>query len=458
MLPASLLFTMKFFTALTALVAAVMAAPAHDIEVRADSPFTIAKPGTVHDMKVTKENTLNGTYHGDTTITHANLESRAAAAGIPFQFVNNFSGGAVNAYLVGKDSSNRVVFVLADGSLVYPSSGGSSTPKPITQKINIALPAKGQTLKMTLPMPLDSARIYFAEGTLTFAMVKTPDGDGLVQPSVTNSQDPSAGTNWGFVELTYTPDRAIYANISYVDFVGMILSMSLSTTDGSPTQVTKGLDSNAVTAVCNGLNDQSSKDGYPWSKMCVANSQGKPLRALSPNDYTVIDSNSFSNYWSSYVNQVWSKYSSTPLVINTQGAAGKVNCRVTNNVMNCDGDNRGYNKPTAGDIWGCNSGTFGKIGQENDVHLAVIARLCAAFTRTTLLVNGGNVQPSLPSSSYYQNSPTSHYSRLVHAHEVDGKGYAFSYDDVNPNNENASGVVSSGNPGTLTVYVGAPPS
>ncbi|CEJ92894.1 hypothetical protein VHEMI08521 [[Torrubiella] hemipterigena] len=448
---------MKFFTVLAALMATAMAAPS--IQVRAPGDFTIAQPGTVHDMKVTKENTLNGTYHSDNTTIHSRAVNEARATGLPFQFVNNFGGSQVYAYVVGKDSSNRVVFVLADGTLVYPSSGGSGVPKPITQNIKIALPSRGNTLKMTLPMPLDSARIYFSEGELTFAMVKTDIGDGLVQPSVTNTQDPSAGLNWGFVELTYTPQRAIYANISYVDFVGMILSMSLTTTDGTPKQVTKGLDSGAVSSVCNGLADQGRSDGYPWSKMCVANKSGQPLRVLSPNDYTVIDGNGFKNYWDNYVNQVWTKYSSSPLTINTQGAAGKVSCKVTNNVLNCAGDNRGYNKPTAADIWGCNSGPFGKNGNENDVHLAVIARLCAAFTRSTLLANGGNVQPALASSNYYKTNPTSHYSRLVHVHEVDSKGYAFAYDDVNPDgNENASGVVSSGNPGTLTVYVGAPPA
>ena len=56
---------------------------------------------------------------------------------------------------------------------------------------------------------------------------------------------------------------------------------------------------------------------------------------------------------------------------------------------------------------------------------AVVPRLCAAFTRSTIMMEGGDIQPSLDASNYYQNSPTNWYSKLVHEYEIDGKGYAF---------------------------------
>lgn len=447
---------MRLLTAITALLGVATAAPSMDI--RDTGKFSVARPGKVKDMQITQDNTLNGTYHGKDTVVHM-AKVQTANGSQPFEFVNNFPGGQVNAYIVGLDSQERVVFLGGDGSLIYPSSGGSEVPVAVKENIKIPMPAQGSNFKISLPIPMHSGRIYFSEGELTFAMVKTATGDGLVQPAVTDLKDPSAGTNWGFVELTVNPDGSIYANISYVDFIGMILSMQLTTTDGSAPQITKGLDSNAVTEVCNGLNDQGNSDGRPWAKMCIANAQGQPLRVLSPNDYSVIDSTSFEDYWNDYVNQVWTKYTAEPLVINSQTGAGNVNCHVDGDQLNCDGDNRPYDKPTAKDIWGCDSGPFGKIGQENDIHLAVIPRLCAAFVRTTLLMDGGATQPSLAATSYYTNQPTNHYSRLIHEHEIDGKGYAFAYDDVNPDgNENASGVVSSGSPDTLTVYIGAPPA
>lgn len=84
-------------------------------------------------------------------------------------------------------------------------------------------------------------------------------------------------------------------------------------------------------------------------------------------------------------------------------------------------------------------------------------RLCAAFNRSTLTVSGGNVQPGVGVESYYTANPTNWYSAIVHQHEVDGKGYAFAYDDVNPDGDiNQSGVVADANPTVLTVTVGGP--
>jgi hypothetical protein len=127
-----------------------------------------------------------------------------------------------------------------------------------------------------------------------------------------------------------------------------------------------------------------------------------------------------------------------------------------NNLLTCAGDNRSYAKPTTGDIFGCNSGPFATKSTDNSVHLAVIPRLCAAFNRGTLLLPGGNVQPSLASTSYYPNgtAPSNHYSQIVHKYEKDGLGYAFSYDDVNPANENQAGVVSGPKPKVLQITVG----
>ncbi|PTB64807.1 glycoside hydrolase family 64 protein [Trichoderma citrinoviride] len=448
---------MRTLTILTAVIGAVSAAPS--LISRVATPFSIASPGGIDDITLTANNTLNGTYHSPNT-TDSNIfasQAKPKPGHLPINLVNRFGGGHVNAYISGLDSENRVVFVRADGKLVYPSSGGSSTPVRINDPISIPLPAKGKSITVTVPIVLTSARIYFAEGTLPFFIVKIPTGDGLVQPSPTNLKDPSAGVNWGFVELSYTEGKAVYANISYVDFVGMILSMSLSSTDGS-TQITRGLHSYALKEICQGLAQQTHKDGFPWAALCITNSHGTPIRALAPGDYSAINPKGFRGYWKSSVDKVWKHYTSKPLTINTQTSAGHVKCQVSGDKLKCQGDNRAYSKPTDTDIWGCNSGPFAIKAGDNDIHKAVVPRLCAAFVRSTLLIPGGDVQPGVSRSKYYKAGPSNHYSRLVHHFEVDGRGYAFPYDDVNPDgNENASGTLASGAPKKLTVYVGAPP-
>ena len=286
-------------------------------------------------------------------------------------------------------------------------------------------------------------------------MVATPNGDGLVEPSFANSADPSANVNWGFVELTNIA-TGIWVNISYVDFVGLTIGMTLAA--GSTKRTVSGLTANAVSSICSDLSAQSAADGRKWSSLCVANTAGKPLRVLAPIHYSETNAAAFADYWTAYVNQVWSTYTSKPLTIDTQGAPGVINCQVTGSQLTCPGDNRGYSKPTATDIWGCNSGPFGQLGGDNAVHLAVIPRLCAAFHRSTFLIPGGNKQPSVPSSQYYTTNPADHYSRIVHKYEVNNIGYAFSYDDVAPaGGADQSGTLHEETPTLLTLYVGGAP-
>jgi hypothetical protein len=450
---------MRFFSVLTALIGSAatvsaLAVPRAETSKGPDGYLEV-KPGTFKDLIVTKDNTLNGTYmEEESQIVPASKDDMSIMATLPLNFVNNF-GGPISAYIVGFDEARRVVFVRRDGSLMYPSSGGSASPVPVGQDGRISL-AAGENLNMVLPIALESARIYYAAADLTFGVVRTPIGDGLVQPAPNNPTDPSAGINWGFVELTLLPNGTLYANISYVDFVGLPLGMEL-TVNGGPTQTAFGVGRNAVNNICNGLNAQGVRDGRPWSRLCMAGSNG-PVRVLSPTVFTDLDSQSFATYWHTYRDQVWDKYRNEPLIIDTQREFGRINCRVSGDALNCDGDNRAYFKPEAIDIWGCDRGPFGKQSGDNQVHLAVIPRLCAAFVRSTLLVSGGNVQPSLGQANYYRVEPTNHYSRIVHENEVDGKGYAFAYDDVNPSGtENASGTVSHPSPNTLRVFIGSPP-
>jgi Beta-1,3-glucanase len=51
---------------------------------------------------------------------------------------------------------------------------------------------------------------------------------------------------------------------------------------------------------------------------------------------------------------------------------------------------------------------------------------------------------------------TNHYARIVHATSLDGRGYAFPYDDVAPTGgADQSGAVSSGSPAQLAITLGA---
>ncbi|KAK0252496.1 hypothetical protein LTR91_004947 [Friedmanniomyces endolithicus] len=451
----------KIATAASALLATALAAP-----------ITKVRPGNGTDIIITSQNTVNATEPAPANATRpapANAtvasstfkiaEDIAVSNGrLPLALVNNFAG-AINAYVTGLDSNNQLVMLQPDGTWLYPVCDPSiSTPQPVNANVAIPLGGQGSTTQVTLPGYISAARVWFAAGSLEFFTVysSASNGPSLVEPSAVNPSDPSAAVSWGFVELTNTADGGLYANISYVDFVGLVLGMSLLSGDGS-VQAAHGLQATAVASICSLLEAQSARDGMPWTDLCQVDASGKPLRIIAPSDHVASNPDAFSDYFTDHTNEVWTYYSTNTLTIDTQAAAGKVACTVQGDQLTCAGDNRGYARPLAGDIFGCNSGPFAIEAGDNDVHRAIVPRLCAAFDRTTLLMTGGDSQPGLPSTSYYQSAPTNWYSAFIHQTEVDGKGYAFSYDDVNPDGDvNQSGVVADGDPRVLTVIVGGP--
>lgn len=439
----------------TSLTVALRVVPRSNNHDMAPEGFLKAESAALDKVEITPKNLLVGRPTSPRTQV---LKDRAPnSPSLTVKLVNNFDRkNTIRSYISGLDATGKVFFVSPDGKLVYPKSKEPRVPSEIMDDITLFLGPRKQPLEVPLPSFIRSGRIYFADSDLRFFVVNMGEGESVIQPSVTNLQDPNADVNWGFVELSYMDD-SLYANISYVDFVGIVLGMMLTEKDGS-TQTTAGLVADAVTKICDDLAKQKETDKRDWASLCIANADGKPVRVLSPGNKHDLDSKLFDTYWDTYVNEVWNRYTAQDLTINTQTSAGRVKCRVSGDQLLCEGSDRGFAKPTGKDIWGCNSGPFAISEGDTPVHAAVVPRICAAFVRSTLLLDGGNDQPSLGQSSYYTVSPTNHYSRIVHSYEVDGRGYAFPYDDVNPDgNENASGVVSSDNVQSLTVYVGAPP-
>jgi hypothetical protein len=451
---------MHIFSRLIALAAAVslcgkaMSAPINR--------FVPVSPGTVKDIIITAENTINATAPPPEAGT-GRLNTLAATpsnARLPLALVNNFPGGNINAYVTGLDSQGRLVMLTPQGTFFYPSgTPGQPIPQAINANVAIPLGPKGSTTPITIPDYISSARIWFAAGNLHFYTTwqAGASGPSLTCPSSNNPKDPSASTNWGFVELTNNEDGGLYANLSYVDFVGLVLGMSMTAEDGS-TQTALGLHANAIPAICQKLATQTTKDGQPWADLCQTATPGSPLRVVAPIDYISTQPAAFESYFNSYIDQVWSHYTTNTLTIATQSPAGNVACRVANNALSCAGDNRPYARPSAADIFGCNSGPFAIEASDNGVHRAVVPRLCAAFNRGTLMINGGGLQPGVHAQEYYGGqAPANWYSAFVHQNQVDGRGYAFSYDDVSPDGGvDQSGTVAGRNPRELRVVVGGP--
>ncbi|MBS2965790.1 carbohydrate-binding protein [Actinocrinis puniceicyclus] len=376
------------------------------------------------------------------------LSTRASATAptLTVALQNATTSNTVYAYITGQaiDNGNALFLLQADGRTPYYPSSPGSTGAPLGANCAIPLGAPGSTVDVTIPH-VAGGRIWFSIGApITFLL---NPGPALVEPSVTNPGDPSIGVMWDFCEFTYNSSQ-LYANISYVDFVSVPISLTLTNASGGRQHVS-GLPVNGLDAVCNGLIAQNNADGAGWDRLVVT-SGGRNLRALSPTNGIVTNPSLFSGYFNGYLNQVWSKYSTTPLTVDTQAQWGTLTGQVVGGQLTFDGV-AAFAMPSSADIFSCNSGPFAPGSAEKG---ALTARISAALNRSTLLGDPNQPDGENP-ANYYTNSVTNHYARIVHAANLDGRGYAFPYDDVVPNGgTDQSGAVNDGNPALLTVAVG----
>ncbi len=395
------------------------------------------------------------------------LQPRAQTAS-SIVVINNLPNGSnVNMYVSGNDPEGHLVFLGPNGEWYYPSVNNSaSVPTEIpASTITISVQGTGQAVEVALHTDISAGRIWLAHGDLRFSVVSTAASNAsLVQPSVTTESVPTeVDVSWGFVEFTYAQGKGLWVNLSYVDFVGLALGIILTSSSPETSSVASqwalGLQSNATSTICRELANQSMLDGYPWGALCIKDSYSRPFRILSPNTYIQMYAEAFVDYWTPYIDQVWTRYTTQGLTINTQSEDfGNVSCSVQSDSLICTSasasGNAIYTKPSAKDIFSCNSGPF---AASSDLYRAVTPRLCSAINRSTLLLDGGNIQPNgVASSLYYDGEVTNWYSKLVHQWEIEGKGYAFPYDDISPSMEYQSqaGELTSNEPWALTLLVG----
>jgi hypothetical protein len=360
---------------------------------------------------------------------------------------NDSTTDQIWAYITGislQENQGQRCVLKPDGKSLYFPQEPPSIGTPLAEDCAIPLGAPGNTVTVTIPQ-IAGGRIWIARHKkLTFLL---NPGPALVEPSVLNPSDPNADVDFAFAEFTLN-DAQLYANISYVDMAPALpIAISLKEPNGTQQDVA-GMAPDGIEKLAADLRKQEEQDGKPWSKLIVEK-EGKILRVLNATHGNAVGAD-FSGYFEPYVEEVWQKYSTGSCCkIDTQAGPGVLEGKVTSSGKLRIGDEE-FDKPNTNDILGCNSGPF--TTGENQTRNAIIPRLAAAFHRTALL--HCEEHPSEP-GTFFSQDPTNHYARLVHVHNVDRKGYAFAYDDVQPEGgEDQSGKVNAGDPVLFTVSAG----
>lgn len=367
----------------------------------------------------------------------------AAQAQFTIHLRNTTNADNVHAYITGTDPQRHHLFFLrADGKTPYYPANPPSNGAPLGQNCAIKLGGPGSSTPATIPHT-KSGRIYFVLGKLDFALNHNAEGSSphLVEPTPTDGKGRNA--KWGFAEFTWNA-KQMYANISFVDFVGLPIALSLKHSGGKESHVS-GLPAGGLAAVCSKLEHL----GGGWARL-VLKTDDKYVRALSPDKAMAsLHPQLFADYYDQYINKVWQKYQHDTLLVKINPST-TLRGHVENDVLKVGGET--FGKPSSKNIFDNATGPFENQG--TDERKAIIALLCAAFNRSTLLENHEIPDPN-GIKDYYKHGVTNHYAKIVHGTTSDGKGYAFAYDDVTPfGGKDQSGKVQSGNPESLTVTVG----
>ncbi|MGW7484662.1 glycoside hydrolase family 64 protein [Nonomuraea muscovyensis] len=351
------------------------------------------------------------------------LVPREAAAAVPQTIpltVKNTSGRgeALWIYVLGESlTTHRLGYADANGQF-REWSGGSIPPSPAPD-VSIAGPADGQT--KTIQIPRLSGWVYFSFGQkIRFFLTPT----GLVQPAPWNPSDPNRDILFDWSEFTLD-DGGLWLNSSQVDMFSVPHAVGVKNAAGAVRNT-----GHLVPDGRNRLLDAIRNQPGGWAGLIHTRADGLRVRALAPGKG--IDAGLLSpTIMDDYITRAWDAYRTRTLTVipfkdrpdvrfhgRTQGNAMVFTNGAGQQVATFD-------KPSTAHVLGCD----GNLHAPNDEVVGPIARtLCAALNRTTL--DRVTTQPSTDASRFYQDAVTNHYARKIHDHMVDGKAYAFAFDDV----------------------------
>ena len=354
-----------------------------------------------------------------------------SAATLPFTITNDTGrGDAVYLYVLGTNLTTGKLGYADAGGTFTNWTGGGTVPVPAPD-VAIPGPANGASTTIQLPENL-SGRLYMSFGQKLDFRLTT---DGLVQPAPWAAGDPNSDILFDWSEFTLN-GSGLWLNSSQVDMFAVPHVVSVTGADGTVSK-TGELKPGGRQQVIDAITAQPD-----FAKSIETRSDGTVLRVLAPGK--AADAGLMSpTYLDPYIDSAWNAYTSKTLTVvpfsdqpNTTFSA-----RTSGNVMTFT-DRTGatvasFTKPSTANVWGCD----GALGAPNDLVVGPIARtLCAALQRGTL--GTIDTQPGGTAADFYQNSPTNQYAKIIHESMVDGKAYAFAFDDV----QNQESLVHDGDP------------
>lgn len=282
---------------------------------------------------------------------------------------------------------------------------------------------------------------------------------GYAGADLQNPTDPNDGIRWELVELTWG-NAGLWTNTSRVDayqypmglevtgFTGGISgtyasSYNARVHDGSSPNVNKKIgELVSHQTILNAWTTKVETPFYGCKVLKTHSMDNEPIIEQASKIPDFKSNGAYKNYFDSYINDIWSTYSSKDLLINI-GDRGTWRGRVTGNRFDFydPADNSQatiYTKPTTQDaIEGAGALATTPMVAPNAKYfedLMIQAQICAAINRHAIYTNAavGEVQYNADASRFFKVAPFNQYVNFFHSTDISyqSQTYAFAYDDV----------------------------
>ena len=334
---------------------------------------------------------------------------------LPLKVTNNTGrSDPLHLYVTARNPSTKQIgYVDAGGKFTAWPAG--AVPPVAAPDVSIDGPANGASSTLQMPHGLIGGRIYYSLGA-KLNLLLTPDG--LVEPAAW-SGDSNRDVLFDWAEFAYD-ERGFWLNTTQVDMFA--IPSTVSVTGSSGTHSSGALVPNGRDNIINGMKAAGMGDNVQ------TRADGTVLRVLSPKTGPQGPAN-----FDSYIDSAWHAYAEKTLTVVpfSDKPDTKYFGHTAGDVMTFTDSAQqqvtSFTKPSAADVWNC----AGHLDAPGDLVRGPISRtLCAALNRGTL--GTVDVQPSNDAAQFYRNNPTNQYAKLMHDNMVDGRAYAFPFDDVGP--------------------------
>jgi len=390
--------------------------------------------------------------------------SSVTAQTLPLPYVINniseFSDEKIYVALVGKVDDTDVWIDMTTGEVNEMSVEDNTLEGPVYNGNygpgGDAMYADVFTLLSEIPdktinMPLISSVRVFISFESPLYLYFFGDGGGYSAPSLSNDSDPNLNLRYELVELTYG-DNGLWTNTTRVDAYQYPMGLEVWGTDGFYKRVGEVLAHEDI------LEEWTSRVGEAFQ-----GSLDEDLGIiLNPSKSTSFqDGESYSDYFSDYVDAVWARYTDESMYLSI-GDAGVWTGIVVDDQFIFTNESDGTigmisAKPDTLEILEASGVLAEDVESTGDVDadLNIQKHFSAAFNRGAIDLDAesGELLEWSDLSTYFGSTTThNEYVAFFHSEDIsfEGETYAFAYDDV----FDYSSTIQSTTPETVKITIG----